>query len=256
LIDCSACGYFVDWLRSCYASRWNLPTAGEVDGRYFWSADDALPYPTWSYLGSRNWHQGDGSPWPEFGELETATQRWRNGALGQILPNQVNVGDGACIGSDLVGPIISTPIGLAQGVDRRCYSVELPAELHNCSFADPSPERWQLTLASVNDDFCANCAVFNGTFILNPLSPCRWQSDPIAFACSGPVLTRRFTLQVGFGGSLVRLGLAGSGAPTTQAIWQRSLTGWVPMGPNTIPLVDQSGGCIDFPDPVTLTAVV
>lgn len=67
-------------LRSCYSSTWNLPGEGQVEGQFYFSPEGTPFLPDLSWLGSRNWHSGDGTPWPEFGEIESARQTWRNGA--------------------------------------------------------------------------------------------------------------------------------------------------------------------------------
>lgn len=49
-------------------------------GRFYFN-DHAPCYDGLTYFTSRNWHEGDRSPWPEFGETEDAQQRWRNGSF-------------------------------------------------------------------------------------------------------------------------------------------------------------------------------
>jgi len=257
LIDCSACGYFVDWLRSCYASRWNLPTAGEVDGRYFWSADGALPYPTWSYLGSRNWHQGDGSPWPEFGELENAKQSWRNGALGQILPNQVNVGDGVCIGSDLIGPIVSAPAGLAGGVDRRCYSVPMPVETSACTAFNPSALQYRFTFVGVQDLAfpCSDTSIFNATWTVANLAACTWRNDS-THICTGAESFRWHLMynHPSFPGKWV-LFAASTVVSFRWVRYELAGSAWLPLSANQMLKVDELDPALQFPETVTVFPV-
>lgn len=75
----------MDYLRTCYSSRWELPGYGEVRGYYFFN-DEAPEYQGWTYLGSRNWHAGDGTEWPPYGELEGVRQRYRKGEFLLPLP--------------------------------------------------------------------------------------------------------------------------------------------------------------------------
>ena len=72
-------------LRSCYSSVWDFPGHGNIPG-YFYFNDDAEPYPGLTYFGSRNWHAGDGTPWPDFGEREDTQQVWRNGSFAISKP--------------------------------------------------------------------------------------------------------------------------------------------------------------------------
>jgi len=247
----------VDWLRSCYRSRWNLPGAGEVNGRFFWSADGAPPYPDWNYIHSRNWHAGDGTPWPEFGELEDARQTWLSGALGQIFPNAVNVGDGSCIGSDLVGPVLGPAIGLAQGIDRRCYSVPLPPETHGCAAFDPSPQLWKLDLQGIVDEGCADCAALNQVYTLTHTTGCTWISPHVDYCTAGLFPQRKRWVLI-IGASIVLLSWMNFGGSLPTFSWQGSMPvgNWQAFGPNTITatLIDGSGFCTNWPSTMTLTA--
>ena len=74
------CGYAVDFLRSCYAGYWLFPdNPNPVKGSFYFT--DRPHYEDWHFFGSRNWHQGDGTEWPPFGELEDTPQEWRNGSF-------------------------------------------------------------------------------------------------------------------------------------------------------------------------------
>jgi hypothetical protein len=48
-----------------------------------------------SYFGSRNWHQGDGTPWPEFGELESTRQAWMDGSCKRLAAGGVRLSGSA-----------------------------------------------------------------------------------------------------------------------------------------------------------------
>jgi len=114
------CGFAVDFLRSCYSSEWMFPgVAGPVKG-YFYFCDEKAPhYPEWHFFGSRNWHQNDGTPEPDFGETASAQQIWRDGSFATLFPDPVLVGTQACIelgiGEGGPGPT------LIAGVDVRCW---------------------------------------------------------------------------------------------------------------------------------------
>jgi hypothetical protein len=106
---------------------------------YFFFCDPGTPhYPDWSYFGSRNWHKGDGSPIPPYGELENAKQAWRDGSFPTVKPDATLIGDQSCIeNGNHVGP---QPVALIAGVDIRCWAVRPPwggIELGGNSHARP-----------------------------------------------------------------------------------------------------------------------
>lgn len=118
-VGCSACGYAVDYLRSCYKGKWLFPGHSEPVEGYFYFADDApvLSSPHW--FGSRNWHKGDGSPWPHYGETR-ARHHWRDGSFaGQIPPARL-VGTEAALAGDAPCP----PVGMSLfGLPVLCWGV-------------------------------------------------------------------------------------------------------------------------------------
>lgn len=92
-----------------------------MDG-YFYFCDPGTPhYNDWHYFGSRNWHENDGTPEPQFGE-QPVTQRWRNGSFPVAKPPAVRIGRQDCIelGNDVDPP---APRTLIFGVDSRCWPV-------------------------------------------------------------------------------------------------------------------------------------
>jgi hypothetical protein len=124
-VGCSVCGYSVDVIRSCYESKWNFPAVGNVRGYYYFSAPGAPFYPGWSFFGSRNWHKGDGTSWPEFGELENTKQKWRDGSFGTTRPDYVTIGTAAQIdGDDARQP--PAPAGSLFGVPYGCWPRGVP----------------------------------------------------------------------------------------------------------------------------------
>jgi hypothetical protein len=111
----------VDVLRSCYSSTWNFPGKGHVRGRYYFVDDKRPFYPGWSFFGSANWHRGDGTPWPEFGELEHATRKYDKGAWLTGLPLARLIGSQQEL-EGIPGYVpVSQPTALLDGVDTRCW---------------------------------------------------------------------------------------------------------------------------------------
>ena len=108
-------------LRSCYTSFWNLPGIGQIEGEYRFVPEGTPVYPDWNYLGSRNWHWNDGSPWPEFGELKTASQKWVSGRSPIPIPAIVLIGEQSCFGSTAPGVLGEPWQGTAEGIDIRCW---------------------------------------------------------------------------------------------------------------------------------------
>jgi len=84
-------------VRSCYKSRWNFPGHPDVPGRFFFAPPDAKFYQDWNYFGSRNWHEGDGTPWPVYGERESVKQGWDAGGFPVRPPDAAVIGKPACI---------------------------------------------------------------------------------------------------------------------------------------------------------------
>lgn len=111
----------MDVLRSCYRGTWTLPGFGDVRGYYFFTPDNVGTFPGWHFFGSRNWHKGDGNPWPEFGEKENTRQTWVNGAyVAAVLPPDGIVGTLAEIDGN--GPFTTPrPEYLIGGIDSRCW---------------------------------------------------------------------------------------------------------------------------------------
>jgi hypothetical protein len=110
-------------LRSCYSSTWNF-FGKVVKGYYYFSPLGTPHYPDWHYFGSRNWHQGDGTPEPEFGELAGIRQKWRNGSFPTTPPDVIRIGEQSCIESG--SPADNPPPALIAGVDIRCWKIKPP----------------------------------------------------------------------------------------------------------------------------------
>ena len=120
------CGYAVDWLRSCYSSTWRFPLDSVPTRKgYFFFAPEGTPhYPGWSYFGSRNWHKGDGTDWPDFGELEHARQAWRDGSFPTTPPDAKLIGNQECI--EFGNTSDTAPAALIAGVNISCWEKRPP----------------------------------------------------------------------------------------------------------------------------------
>lgn len=109
----------MDVLRSCYTGTWHLPGWGDVAG-YFYFADEGTPFlPGWSFLGTRNWHAGDGSSWPTYGEKENTNQIWRGGSFAGEKPLPIAIGEEFCLEQEM--GIEFTPIAWRGGLPVRCF---------------------------------------------------------------------------------------------------------------------------------------
>ena len=113
------CGYAVDFLRSCYASTWDFPEAPAVAGEFFFCPPGTPHYGDWHYFGSRNWHKGDATPWPDFGETEDAKQAYRNGSFPVQHPDPILIGDQQCL--EVGFSEHEAPASYLFGVPTRCW---------------------------------------------------------------------------------------------------------------------------------------
>jgi len=120
------CGYAVDWLRSCYSSTWRFPSDSVPTRKgYFFFAPEGTPhYPGWSYFGSRNWHKGDGTDWPDFGELENTRQVWRDGSFPTTPPDAKLIGSQECI--EFGNTSDSPAAALIAGINIGCWAKRPP----------------------------------------------------------------------------------------------------------------------------------
>ena len=114
----------MEFLRSCYSSKWRFPETGTADvpGYFYFCPEDTPHYDQWHYFGSRNWHHNDGSPIPVFGERENVRQSWRDGSFPVPRPDPIRVGLQGCIdGTGLNPDADDRPSSLVLGVDVRCW---------------------------------------------------------------------------------------------------------------------------------------
>lgn len=99
LTDCSPCGYVVDFVRSCYQSRWRLPgnNGRVVDGQYIFAPPNAPGYPLPHYWGSRNYTTNNFIVDDTYGEDRHRRQKWTNGeGKEDTPPTTLILGDGTC----------------------------------------------------------------------------------------------------------------------------------------------------------------
>ena len=136
-------------LRACYSSEWRLP--GHESVRATFSFPTTLPcYPGLTHFCSRNYHRGDGTPWPEYGELEDAIQRWRNGSFAYAAkPDALTLGTREQIEGEAPIPV-ETWTTLA-GVPEPCWKTS--------PLLDDEPMR--LLHVSGTPDFLAHTLAFD-----------------------------------------------------------------------------------------------
>lgn len=103
---CSTCGLFVEWLRSCYRSRWRVwtDTSATIRGRYYRVPHDARgvpqvdPFPGNTIYQSRTWWDRNFQlQQPELGERLSTKHVWDAGTPPVRVPNPIVAGDPDCI---------------------------------------------------------------------------------------------------------------------------------------------------------------
>jgi len=105
----------VEWLRSCYTSRWHLfrdDLSQTTLGRYYFSPEGQAFYPGRHNLGSRSWHDANYEKIQSLGESVKGRAEWYSGDLPDyhILPT--SIGSASCIenGEDVANGIVSTDL--------------------------------------------------------------------------------------------------------------------------------------------------
>lgn len=96
--SCSVCGYVVDFLRSCYVSRWKLYTdnPSTIKGRYYFSPNGTIAYPSFHLFGSQTWHDKNHPVIVPLGEVPGKTE-WYNGASPVVTIPARRIGSAECI---------------------------------------------------------------------------------------------------------------------------------------------------------------
>jgi len=110
------CGLAVDWVRSCYESRWRLFRENPdilTRGRYYF-ADPATPFYNGEHnLGSANWRDGNWLHDDGLGEVP-GTQQWNPGFPPSVFPIEKIVGSRECIQR---GEPVSNIVALGSLID-------------------------------------------------------------------------------------------------------------------------------------------
>lgn len=112
---------------------------------YFYFNDDAPPYPGLTYFNSRNWHRGDGTPEPPYGEKATTRQTWRDGSFPGTKPQPRALGPREQIeGEAQIGVEDWATIA---GVPVACWPLAPPGTLMIFREVDGGPTYTAITLA-------------------------------------------------------------------------------------------------------------
>jgi len=121
---CSTCGFAVDWVRSCYKSRWHLfrnDLATESSGRFYFCPTNTPHYPGWHYVGSKIWLDKNHSFEQGQGEILTATQVYDDGRVPHPIPLALRVGNAECIESGERQGDALTPENTYNGFPVQCF---------------------------------------------------------------------------------------------------------------------------------------
>lgn len=117
------CGCAVEWLRSCYASRWRLfrdTPEIETPGFYVFTPDGNPDYDGFHNFGSRNWTSDERDPEPQLGEVTDAQQSWMDGAPSAGIPAGSFLGTRGCIEEGELWPLPVIDREIIGGFDSRC----------------------------------------------------------------------------------------------------------------------------------------
>lgn len=142
----------VEWLRSCYKSRWFLVhggTGANVSGRYYFSPANTPFYPAPTLLTSRGWHDSNALIVQSLGEDLLAKQVYDNGEMPALLPQNVSVGSAACLidGEPLANA--TTANQLVNGFPGECFIIPPTGVDPWNSFSDHQSCAIQLACAKI-----------------------------------------------------------------------------------------------------------
>lgn len=117
----------MEFLRSCYSSKWRLHRDADIltDGRYYFVPENTPHFPNLHILGSRNWVSDERDPIPELGEWE-GSQLWFNGLAPRPLPLPILVGSADCLrhGERLPDPAAEVvPDNTCNAYPPGCYGI-------------------------------------------------------------------------------------------------------------------------------------
>jgi pimeloyl-ACP methyl ester carboxylesterase len=128
--SCSPCGLAVDWLRSCYRSRWQLFSDSNVStpGRYYFSPPNTPFVQGVHNYGSRNWYEKNWQLEQGLGESLTASQKWNRGDQPAVLPRNHIVGSPSCLSAgELIADALQ-PQDERNGFAVACYAPAVPLD--------------------------------------------------------------------------------------------------------------------------------
>lgn len=97
---CSPCGAAVEWLRSCYQSRWALfadrPDV-HTSGRYYF-AEEGVPFVAGQHIfGSSEWLDKNWGHAQGLGEIINSSRSWDNGQPPAVMPGVDTIGRPNCL---------------------------------------------------------------------------------------------------------------------------------------------------------------
>ena len=120
---CSTCGLGVDWLRSCYISKWKLFKDSNVltRGRYYFAPPDTPMYEGFHNLGSSTWYDRNNGLVQGLGEVINPTRIWSSGTVIATVPENHIVGSADCLAQGESIADAAEPADLIDGFPSACY---------------------------------------------------------------------------------------------------------------------------------------
>ena len=121
---CSVCGQSVEYLRSCYSSKWHLfrDSLGTVTaGRYYFTPDSVPTYSGTHNYGSKTWNDANWQAQQALGEDIATKSTWNLGDPPDPVPNAVTSGTADCVQN---GELITDAIWIGDadaGFPAKCW---------------------------------------------------------------------------------------------------------------------------------------
>lgn len=134
----------------------------------------------------------------------------------------------------------------------------IPTEyLCDCPYFSPVARRYAVTLVGIIPGSCATCDLLNTEWLLNPLAPCRWRSDPIDL----PGCNKQFQMYLDFGvfepGYVTLILRSVTPVPLQFIRWKVDATLYEPLEENVLGLVQvASSFCDNYPGSVIVTPIL
>jgi len=121
----------VDFLRDCYSSQWRLYDGRPdilVDGYYYKSPPGTRVFPSWHFVGSRNWQRGQWDKEVELGEVRSTPHAHEQGQVPIPTPADQFIGSLSCLaeGERTLPPPRWRLIGITDDVIPIFVSVQIP----------------------------------------------------------------------------------------------------------------------------------